>query len=246
VSSSDTKITIYGQPTVGEELKLNTVADSFGATTVELITDVQETNYTIEHASESVYILTINNSQSFTMINGSLTFSSNWSNKTLLSFTNVAHPNSFLYLRNVKLHFGSVMNCLVYVTSGKVTINNMILKDEGVKVDGQTVEIIWVNPIVKIDQSGNNGGDVIVEFLSSTIEDSRYKASGTSIFNSVSSIIHTIEVTGYANNLIIHINDSKFVNNIFDLQKRTSAICRFQSNTSNSGIVILFYTNFFI
>jgi hypothetical protein len=220
------------------------VADSFGATIVELITDAQETNYTIEHDTESVYILTISNSQIFIMINGLLTFSSDWSNKTLLSFATVAHPNSFLNLINIKLHFGSVMNCFIYVTTGKVTIYNMTIKDEGVKVDGQTIEIIWVNPIIKIDQSGFGGSDATVEFLSSTVEDSRYKTSSTSALNSFSSIVHTVDLTN-TNNLIIHINDSKFVNNIFDLQGRASAICRFQGNTSSSGIVIIFYANFF-
>jgi hypothetical protein len=211
------------------------VTGDFGADDVELITYSDETEYVIKYVDSSMYILKVKDNHSFSMINGSLTFSSSDDNKLEQSFAAV--EDGSLNLKNVVLHFESTMNWFIYVTRGEVIVNNITIKDEG--VDMTTGEILWVNSIIEI----NGSEPVVVKFLSSTVENCHYKGivPTGSLPSTNSSIISTLEQPPPTSSIKIYINDSVFTNNNFDLSKYGSSICRFYSVSSDSGFILHFF-----
>jgi hypothetical protein len=177
MENSQDDIEIFSE--AGADLKLNAVTGAWGAKKVELISESNTAQYIITHTGSIKYILTVDNLHDFTMINGSLTFSSTFSPNTQLlnlelSFAYVIGTNSNLTLTNIILHFGSTMNSLINVTGGKVVVDRMSIINEGVDNLGK---IVWVRPLVEINA---NVSAVVVEFLYGIVAGCEYNGANSS------------------------------------------------------------------
>jgi hypothetical protein len=223
------------------------VTGPFGAPFILLQTGSDETEYIIEHTDSSGYILTIGEGFGFGMVNGSLTFSSSASNRLQLSFAKLINISSVLNLRDIILHFGSTMSSFVDVTGGEVIFFKVTIKNEGVDID--TGDFVWVNPLILVNGHVN---DVIIEFTSSTVENCEYKGfTPTPLPNSFetsSSIVQILNDITHTNSVKVHVNNSIFANNNFDLSLRGSSMFRFFSVSNLTGFSFLsfrFFFNFF-
>jgi hypothetical protein len=214
------------------------VVGSFGAPHVQLTT--KGTQYSLDYTEPSLYILTINEEYKFTMVNGSLIFSSSSEKNVDQSFAQVVGTTSVLNMIGVQIHFGSVMNCLIYVTGGKVMIDDLIIEDEG----AGGVDINWVNPIVRAQDLE---GPITVELKSCTVKNSQYKAvvPSTSLNATNSSIVHVLSTTN-SNSIKININNSVFTDCVFDMSYRGSSISSFYSSSSDSSFFFFIFFYFFL
>jgi hypothetical protein len=198
----------------------------FGSSNVTLIAGINSV-YKCEYTDEHVWILSINESQSFHMKGGVLICGIS-SNDTTLYFVFLSNVNAFFSFHGVNVKFAGKMNSIIYVTGGSIHI-------EDFKMDKQ---YYWVYPLIDADAVD---GPISVNFISSTIINNTYKSdSSFSPFNS--SVIYFTD-TGTE---IISLNMSlcSFYNNSFYLfgsMYARGGVCQF-CGFQESGIIIFFFS----